>query len=190
MTVTAAERRMLLALAATVGLALALKMAPPALVAVASLRGRVESERRLVHEVEAAITALPAFEDSAKVLRAAIVSLAPRLLAGETEAAALADLSGRLSLLASQHHGQLLRLDGQQDTVAAGRLRRVRGRAVLETDFLGVAELLAALERQLVMLVPEAISLRPLEAGAGPEAPERLQVELDVVGWYLPGEGR
>lgn len=190
MTLAPAERRMLLALCATLALALTLRVARPAGVAVLGIRDRVESERRLVAEVEAAITALPALEDSARVLRAAVVSLAPRLLAGGTDAAALADMSGRLGSLAGQHHGQLLRLEGQLDSATAGRLRRVRGRAVLETDFLGVAELLAILDRQALLLVPEQVSLRAAEPAASADAPERLQVELELTGWYLPSGAR
>lgn len=190
MTLSVSERRMLLALAATVTLALAVRGAGPATAALLGLRERVQSERRLVAEVQAAITALPALEDSAEVLQVGVVALAPRLLAGPNEAAALTDLSARLSTVMSQHHGQLLRLDGLRDSATAGPLRRVRGRAVLETDFRGLAELLAVLERQALILVPEAVTLRQPEPVTSPDVPERLQVELELTGWYLPREAR
>jgi hypothetical protein len=47
--------------------------------------------------------------------------------------------------------------------------------------------MLAGLERLEVLLVPERLVILAPEPTAGPETPERLEVELELTGWFLPG---
>jgi hypothetical protein len=186
MTLSTAERRLLAALTATLLLALGLRLLPGVIRSLSALPDRVASQRTLLRETEAMLSGLPALEDSAATLRQALMSLAPRLLAGTTESDARSDLTARLTSLAAVNHGRLMRLEGLSDSTTAGRIRRLRSRALLETDFRGVAELLAAIERQAVILVPERIVVRRPEESGGAEQSERLEVELDLAGWYLP----
>lgn len=164
-----------------------MRAAPAAVAGFAGLRERVEVRRTLLAGIRGEMRALPALEDSAASLRAGVGELAPRLLAGQSEAAAAADLSARLGSIAVQRHGRLLRLEVLPDSTTAGRLRRLRARAVLETDFRGVAELLSTLGRQALILVPERVVISQAGSLEPSEASERLQVELELTGWYLAG---
>ncbi len=140
---------------------------------------------RLVQETEAAIAALPALEDSARSLTRAVVALAPRLLAGPVEPAALSDLSGQLTTIAMRHHARVLRVAPVADSTAAGRLRRLSATVTLETDFRGLAACLAALARGEATLVVEAVSVSAADPLALEGTPELLTVELRIRGWYL-----
>lgn len=188
MIVAPTERRVLALLGGTLLLAAALRAGPRGWSAWQALGERVAARRALLSEVTTALAALPALEDSAAFLREGLVALGPRLLAGQGEAAALADLSARLTTLAPLHHARLLRLELVPGSARAGRLRRLTARAGVETDFAGLAELLDGLERQVLILVPEHVVITQPEAPGPPEVPERLVVEVELTGWYLAAE--
>src|SRR2546426_8604022 len=113
--------------------------------AVAAGQGLPERTAVLVR-VRSDLADAPLLRDSAGVLTRAVVSLAPKLLSGDTPAEAMADLSGRLNLAASRNQARLERVDQLPDSGAAGRLRQVRVRAALECDVRGATSVLQAIE--------------------------------------------
>lgn len=179
------RRALVLGLGVVLSAVVLLRLLPALTRQVIELRGRAVLAERLVQETEAAIASLPALEDSALGLTRSVVALAPRLLAGPAEPAALSDLSGQLATIAARHHARVLRVAPVPDSVAAGRLRRLTAAVTLETDFRGLAACLAALARGEATLVVEAASVSAADPLALEGTPELLTVELRIRGWYL-----
>ncbi len=179
------RRALVLGLGVVLSAVVLLRLLPALTGQVIELRGRAVLAGRLVQDTEAAIAALPALEDSARGLTRSVVALAPRLLAGPAESAALSDLSGQLATIADRHHARVLRMAPVPDSVAAGRLRRLTAAVTLETDFRGLAACLAALARGEATLVAEAVSVSAADPLALEGTPELLTVELRIRGWYL-----
>lgn len=159
------------------------RLLPPAMVALRTGRARQEASLRLVAESRRAIASLPALEDSARELRARIVHLAPRLLVGNSAPEALADLQGRLQLLAVRNRVDIGGFTPLTDTVRAGALREVRATTTLVCDTQGLADLLTDLVRVALIIVPERLSVT---SGGEDAARDLLQVELTLAAWYLP----
>lgn len=181
-------RRRLAVVGAVVALATVLRGASWGVGGLRTLGERVASERQLLAALQAELERVPGLGHEAGGLRDSLATLRSGLLRGSSDAAALADLSNRLPALMASH-GRLVRLDAVPDSALAGPLRRLRATAVVETDFEGVAGLLSLLERLPVVLVAERIAISAPEPEAGPETPERLEVELALAGWFLPEEG-
>ena len=114
-----------------------------------------------------------------------MVGLAPKLLSGDTPVEALADLSSRLTLAASRNQVKLERTDQLTDSMAAGRLRRVRVRTALESDIRGVMGFLRAIELGDAVLSIEEARIVAADPSSGEQVPEILRVEVTVTGWFL-----
>ena len=131
--------------------------------------------------------------DSAARLTRAIVALAPRILTGTAAEEAGADLAGRMNHAASGSSAKLERIEPVADTVRAGRLQRVRARAILETDVRGLAALLRRIEGDDAVLTVEQLTVTTTDPASPERAPELLRVEVTVSGWFLgkrePGAG-
>ena len=167
----------------------ALRFLPGALASWDAREERLTATRRLVRETTTALEALPRMEDSVRVLTREVKSLAPRILSGSTRAVALSDLSGRLSFAAERHHARFIRLTAVDDSLTAGPLQRVTASAAFQSDFHGLAELLTVLARDPVVTVVEAADVAPLDGqAAGPDGPERLEVQLRISAWFLARE--
>ncbi len=164
---------------------LVLRVVPLAVSSIGRAGARLAERRALLLETNAAMRGLSSMEDSARTLTSRVVALAPRLLAGPTAPSALSDLSGRLTAIAARHHAALVALEALPDSAGAGSLRRLSARAVLETDFRGVAEILAVLGRDAVALRAERIVVTPTDPYAAAAQAEQLRVELRLSGWYL-----
>ena len=124
-------------------------------------------------------------EDSAKVVQASFVALAPDVLAGGTDAEALSDLEGRMTLLAGRHQAKVIRLDAGADSVTVARLREVRVSMEVESDWAGIVAFLKGVDDD-----PAAITVRSLDVSAADPTsssarPEVLHADLELTGWYL-----
>lgn len=117
----------------------------------------------------------------------ALSRLAPKILDGNTPAAAAADLGGRLNLLVAQHHGKLERTEELADSASAGRLRRVRLHIAVESDIAGLAGMLGALAGGDAALSVQEVRIVALDAGPGTSGPEVLKGDLTITGWYVGG---
>jgi hypothetical protein len=188
---TGRERRSLwLGLLTIVGAWLLLRGGPRVVGAFAASNERLAARRNLLAETRAALASLPRMEDSAKVLTAAVAGLAPRILSGNSAAVALSDLSGRLGTIAGRHHARLLRVEPAPGADSAGALRRVAATAEFESDFQGLAELLAVLAQDTLVIVVDRLQVSSEAASTTPPStPERLEIELRLSAWYLVGGG-
>ena len=114
-----------------------------------------------------------------------MVGLAPKLLSGDSPAQALADLSGRVNLAASRNQTKIERADQLSDSVGAGRLRRVRLQAAVESDIRGVVGFVRTLELGDAVLSVEELRIVASDANSADIAPEILRVDVTVTGWFL-----
>jgi type II secretion system (T2SS) protein M len=150
--------------------------------------GDLRQRAGLLAHARAELAGAAELRDSGAVLSRALVALAPRLLSGATAAEAAADLSGRLNLAAGRNQAKVERLDPVPDSAAAGRLRRARLHAAIETDVRGLVAFLRSVE-----LGDAALTVMDLRVVApdptAERGPEILEVEVTVSGWYLEGAG-
>jgi len=164
---------------------LALRVLPwavrSALAAETGLRERVA----VLSRARSDLTAAAGLRDSVVRLGAALVNLAPRILAGATPAEAVADLAGRVNLAVTSHQAKLERSEAVLDSAAAGRLRRATLRAAFESDVRGLAGVLQTLEFGPAALTVRELRVTANDPGSGDRAPEVLRVEVTVAGWYL-----
>jgi hypothetical protein len=164
---------------------LVLRLAPALIEAGRALGQRRQARLALLAETRAMVGQLPMLEDSARHLTRALAGLAPSILSGHTAAEATADLSSRLSLLANRSGCRIESLRGLPDSASAGSLKRVSLQLGIETDAAGLVDLLGAVGRHSVVLVPERASISTGGGFNGDHEAERLRIELTVSGWFL-----
>lgn len=128
-------------------------------------------------------------EDSARVIEARLVGLAPALLSGATGAEGVADLEGRVNLAASRHRTRVVRMDREPDSVGVARLRRVKVTVQVESDWGGVVEFLRALDDDPAALTLETLSVSAADPTSSSARAEILRADLEVSGWYLGAAG-
>lgn len=182
---TARDRRALGIGSAVLLLALVLRAVPLGAAALGRLRRDVAERAVLVQRMRADVRSVNALADSAADTRRRFVALAPRILAGGTESAATADLTGRLNLLATAHAATLGRTETLPDSTRVGWLRRVTVRVVFESDLRGVLETLDAAARGPVVLAIRSARLAASDPASADAAPEVISAEATVSGWYL-----
>jgi hypothetical protein len=155
-----------------------------------SARERLEARASLLARAEEDLRMIPVLEDSARALRSRLAELAPKILTGGREAEARADLTERLSVAAEAQRVRVARTDAVPDTVHAGQLRRVSIQAELEGDSAGMLGLLSALSRGPALLRVAELRVLAVNPTSPETAPEVLQTELTLRGWYLEGGAR
>ncbi len=163
----------------------ALRVAPWGIARAVAAERELRERATLLARARADLGDAPLLRDSAGVLTHAVVALAPKLLSGDTPVEALADLSGRLNLAASRNQAKLERTDQLTDSLAAGRLRRVRVRTALEGDIRGVMGFLRTIELGDAVLTIEEARIVAADPSSGEQVPEILRVEVTVTGWFL-----
>ena len=154
-----------------------------ALAAETGLRQRAA----LLARARADLAEASGLRDSAVALGQALVGLAPKILSGNSVAEAVADLSGRVNLAASNHGAKLARLDPVADSGVAGRLRRATLRTSFECDVRGLVGVLEALEGGKAVLSVKELRVTAVDAASVDKSAEVLRVELTVAGWFLEG---
>lgn len=184
--VTARDRRALRwGVGAVVVAVFLLRVVPAAARSLVSSRRDLAERAALLARGRVELAQAHALGDSAAALARALVRLAPQLVAGGSAPEAGADLAGRLNLAAARAPARLERVDPLADSTRAGRLRRVRAMAVIETDVRGLAAFLRATEFGAAALTVERLAVVSADPSAGDRGPERLRVEVTVAGWYL-----
>ncbi len=149
---------------------------------------RLRSRAERVDRTQADIRSVKELEDSAAVLRGKFIALAPKLLTGGTSSEALADLAGRLVVIAERHRVRLERTDPVTDSVRGGQLSRVTVRGAIEGDTRGTFGFLSGLAAEPAVLTLDQVRMVAPEPGALATAPEVLRTELTIYGWYLNRE--
>ncbi len=183
---TERDRRALVFGGATVlGAVLVLRVLPWSIRRVLAVEAELRDRAALLARARAELAGASELRDSAAALGQALVALAPKLLSGTSPAEAAADLSGRLNLAASRSQAKLERVDQVADSGAAGRLRRVRLRATLESDVRGVTGVLRAVEFNEAALAVIELRVVATDPTAADRVPEVLRLEITVTGWFL-----
>jgi len=183
------RRALLIGGAIVLGAVLVLRVVPSGVRSVLALRTRTLERVETLARVRDALAAAPALRDSLTEALGAVVALAPRLVDGRSSAEASASLSALVSLVARRHAVRLVRLDPLPDS-AAGAFRRVAVHAELEGDVRGLTRFLRAIETGDPLLTVPALAIHasdPFKQSPGPEA---LRAEVQVMGFFLPREGR
>jgi hypothetical protein len=153
------------------------------------------AQRALLDRAEAALGQLDSVEARAGRTREQLIALAPRLVSGQTDAEAQADLNGRLALHANRERTRLLRADPVADSGREGQLHRVRLRLVVESDWSGLVGFLKSVISDPAVLRVTSVAVRGTELPTTSAGPEVLTGEVEVTGWYLahrivtPAEG-
>lgn len=124
-------------------------------------------------------------EDSAKTVQVAFIALAPEILTGGTDAEALADIEGRVSVIAGQHRTKVLRLDGIADSSSVARLKQARVTVAVESDWAGLVGFLKGLDDDPAAIGVQSLDVTAADPASSSARPEVLHAELELTGWYL-----
>lgn len=185
---TPRDRRALLWGALIVAAAVALRALPGAVRAVSSSRARLAERQATLARARTLIEAAPVLRDSLGRALASFVNLAPSLLEGRSRAEAAANLTTLMSLAAGRNALRVIQQDVTPDSVT-GAFGRVTVRAQLEGDVSGLVRFFQTLETGNPLLTVGSLAIDAPEPQPRAGVPERLRVELEVSGWYLPREG-
>ncbi len=164
---------------------LATRVAPAAVRASRALSVRATMDSGRLSRVRDELRAMPALEDSARHLAAALPALAPRLLTGSAGGEALADLASRVRASAEANRVRVDAVMPLSDGARAGDLARVRVRVAAESDTRGLVAWLAAMERSPVAISVQEMRLVPARPDAPRSAPEAIRAEAVLWGWYF-----
>jgi hypothetical protein len=156
----------------------------------ATMRESLAEHRDLVSRAKAQVDGVAALDSTAAGVRSRFVALAPRLVAGGSEAEATATLGGVVTALADRSRLRLKRVDGESDSLRAGPLRRVVVGVELEGDWAAVTSFFRGLAGEPVALSLSAVDVRAQDPTSPGDRPEVLVIRTEVSGWYLVEEGR
>jgi type II secretion system (T2SS) protein M len=154
--------------------------------------GRSEAQRgtELLARLRLEVDRTAVLEDSGSKIRAKVVALAPKILAGNGPAEALAALTGRVTAVAAAQRVRLERTSPLEDSTGLPGLRRVSLRVAVIGDSRGTLNLIGALAQGPVVLSTDGLSIVASNASASNDVAEALQTEFTVRGWYQPRERR
>lgn len=182
---TPRDRRAVLAGLAVLVAAAAIRMVPLGAHAVVALRQDVAVRSALLARMRADLSQAGGLVDSGAEVRRRLIDLAPRLLAGGTQAEAIADLTNRMSGLAGRHHDAFDRADPVPDSAQVGSLRRVTVRAGFDGDLRGVLTFLDAVVADPTVLAVREVRIVAADPASDDAQPEVLKSEFLVSGWYI-----
>jgi len=124
----------------------------------------------------------PLARESLGVRAARLVAWAPRLFSGTTPNEAAADLSSFATGTASLRRVRIIRQDARPDS-SASVFTRLALRVEAEGDIEGITGWIAGLEESPRLIEVQALAITAPEPAAPTAQPERLHVELVLVGW-------
>jgi len=188
---SARDRRALTVGIGTIAFAIvAFRLGPAAVRSATDERERLRSSRALLEKARSELRAASRFEDSAAVIRRSLDSLASRILSGDSNAEAWSDLENRLSLAATRNGAALKVSTRLPDSARVGLLRRITGRAEIESDLRGVLAALRAIEHNPAVLRLGEFRLVAANPDVPSGGPEVLRAEFVVEGWFLSSTKR
>lgn len=159
---------------------------PAALRGEARLRERVAQQAARLERLHSDLEGLKMLEDSAADVKRRLVALAPCLLGGGSVNEAAAELSVVLRRELDALHAHVERILVAPDSANAERLRQIDARIELETDAVGLEQILSRLAGSDPLLVVNALQVTAIEPEATPSSAERLRASVIVRGWWLP----
>jgi hypothetical protein len=188
---TARERRVITLGAVAIGVAVVVTRGIPAAgLMVGGLRHEVSARTELLSRLRRQVATGADLTDSAAALRAQLGGLVSAILAGHTSASALEELNAHVVALAQNGGALVRRAEPVADSSRAGFLRRVALRLDLECDLRGLLEVLRAMDYDSTAIGADAVHIVPVNPLAPTNAPEVLNVELQVSGWYVDSGAR
>ena len=144
---------------------------------------RVQQNGARLGDLREQLESLGKLEDSARKVKRDYVALAPKLLAGTSDAESAAEFTTYLTAAAEQSAVRVRRIVPLPDSAAVGSLRRVRLRAEVESDAAGIERLLhrlATMNPGIAVTSLQLTAADPFSAAAGVE---RLSVVINAVAW-------
>jgi hypothetical protein len=163
---------------------LGLRVGPWSVRSYRALQEEVAARSAVLARMRDAIGEAEALGDSSEVVRQAYLALAPRILSGDTEAAALASLTGHLGAVADRSRTTLERADALPDSTQVGGIRRVTIRASFEGDTRGLTAALRAIDTNPIALSTGAVRVVAPDPASAGVAPEVLKGEILISAWY------
>jgi hypothetical protein len=182
---TARDRRVLLWGGAVVLLAVAGRVAREGQRLAARRVDEARQAAGLAARAKALVAEAPARQRLVRERAREMVTLAPLLLSGSSDADAAAALAGELNALAAGHRVALARLDPVPDS-AAGPFSRIELRLQAEGDLAGLYGFIHAVETGPLLLSFTDLAITAQDAEA---AVERLRLEGAVRGWTMRRTG-
>ena len=178
------QRALRMGIAAVALALLSLRVVPWAVRSASAERDRLHAGRALLLQARGELRAAARFQDSAAAIRQALDSIAAQVLSGGNEAEAWSDFENRVSLAATRNGAALKRSTRLPDSARSGLLKRITGRAELESDLPGILAALKAIERDPVVLRVGELRVEAVNP-ASQRGPEVLRAALVVEGWFL-----
>jgi hypothetical protein len=163
---------------------LGLRVGPWSVRSYRGLREEVAARSAVLARMRDAIGEAEALGDSSEAVRQAYLALAPRVLSGDTEAAALASLTGHLGAVADRSRTTLERADAVPDSTRMGGVRRISVRASFEGDTRGITAALRAIDANPIALSTGAVRVVAPDPGSADGVPEVLKGEIVISAWY------
>jgi len=159
---------------------------PGALAWTRSVEDEIAQAATLLERAQRETSDLKALSDSIGNLEKVADDLPRVLLLGEDAQTAAFDLTRRLTVSLGRSSAFVESISPLPDTVALEHLDRVSVKATMETDFVGLADILRRVEGDSVMAVA-GLRVTATNPDARAREVERLAVVLAVTGWYRPG---
>ena len=183
---TPRDRRAVVLGASAVGIALLLLRGEPwAVAAMGRLQSRAVESAATANRARDLVGRAPAVRDSLAQVLSGVVALAPKLVSGRSSAEAQATLAGLLNFAAGHNALKVVAIDALPDS-AAGVFAETRAHAVLEGDIRGLVGVLRTVETGDPILTVTSLSISAPDPRSPRGAPEILNLELLVTGYYLP----
>lgn len=163
-----------------------LRIGPWAVGSILEARQQLATRSATLAEARWLVEAAPALRDSLATALRGFVGLAPKLVAGRTQAEASAEMASDVRTLANRTALKLVQLTPKADATR-GILRRVTLHGEFQGDVAGMSAFIRGVETGDRLLTLESLSVVAPDPVPRPGAAEVLHVELDITGWYLPG---
>jgi hypothetical protein len=162
---------------------LMLRGVPWARATVDQITVEVEQQAMLLERSRHETSSLAALSDSITTLEETAGQLDRLLLTGTDAQTARFDLTRRVALVLSRSPGWVADTTEEPDSVVAGPLARASVRTVLETDVVGLMEMVRNLELDPSLSV-DLVSVDAEDPDVDQAHIERLHVTLLISGWF------
>ncbi len=144
-----------------------------------------EDVRGLLARYRGAVLSIPAMEEVARQLQGQVVKSGPDILDGSDDVEAAAALSLLLVAAGDRSQAELLRTASLADSSRAGALRRVAAAALYAGDGESLLAAVASLSSGEPLVEIRRLAIRSKNLASGAALEERLEMEVEVSGWYL-----
>lgn len=168
---------------------LAFRVAPAAARRIQWLSEDLAAKQMVLERSQAMLAGRFRLSDSITRLTTAVPGALAHALSGHDIETGVRDFVARTTVIVTRHGTRLERVQPHRDSLSIGRLRRVSGRAVFETDTPGMAAVLADLARDSALAV-DRVEIENMEDSeehghVDAAAPERLRITVEMHAWFI-----